>query len=590
MPRRRQRQRQQLLLLQALLVLAVAACGRVVAQNGDGDWQLQGLSSKFELLWSGHALFGPGLGFGSAVPNVPESKYLAMFDDWAEHFNTSYENEASRARAYANFKQNMRRIIEINRDFSIPFWASGNQFLGESYAEFSSKVLTPQLSEYDEDTVNASVFQAHVSDSGAAAGRRLKQSLPSQVNWRTGGKVTPVRNQGSCASCWALAAATALESAYLLNVTGTSAQSLRLSEQQMIDCINRFYGPYNSAGCMGGWPHEAFDYASGNNVSVNARYPYTGVAAQCYSQDAVRPGSVVQAAGGAMQVRPSRNEAALMEAVNIAPVVVGFTVDEPFQYYAGGVYTPVTCSKSLNHALVIIGYETDTQDGDYWILQNSWGTTWGENGLIRIKMDGTANGPCGMYLYSFLPTQGFVVQLESSARVPPRPPPSSSSLPLTGSPPPRPAPPPPRPHPPPPSPMPPPPSPQPPPPSPLPPPPRPPGPAPPSPPLPLPPSPSPPSPSPPPPSPPPPSPHPPPPLPPPLPPPPSPHPPPSPPPPSPRPPSPFPPSPRPPIGDPISVDYSTWKNRPPAPPSRQQYFQKMSASDALIQAPRKTKR
>eukprot|EP00955_Chlamydomonas_euryale_P107918 365808-Chlamydomonas_euryale.AAC.25 len=64
-----------------------------------------------------------------------------------------------------------------------------------------TQVLTPQLSEYDEDTVNASVFQAHVSDSGAAAGRRLKQSLPSQVNWRTGGKVTPVRNQGSCGEC-----------------------------------------------------------------------------------------------------------------------------------------------------------------------------------------------------------------------------------------------------------------------------------------------------------------------------------------------------------------------------------------------------
>ncbi|KAG1676852.1 hypothetical protein FOA52_010362 [Chlamydomonas sp. UWO 241] len=397
-----------------------------------------GITHKIELLWSGHALFGPGLGSSfTTAPQVPDSKYESMFADWATTYGRDYGGYGTAAwtKAFGNFRRSMDSVIRINRDWSIPFWASGNQFSDLTFDEWSKEVLTPTLANFDPDHASKEglgfVASFEGGSSGQTASRRLKQSLPVTTNHLAAKKVTPVRNQGQCASCWALAAATALESAYLLNVDDSSSSStLKLSEQQMIDCVSGRYGRYNSAGCLGGWPHEAFNYASVNNLSTSTGYPFTSgvstgaIGNECVAAAAVKPGRAVKAAGGAMQVRPARNEAALMEAVSVAPIVVGFTVDDTFQYYAGGVYTPLGCTQNLNHALVVVGYQTEvpgtsTYDGAFWILQNSWGTSWGENGVIRIKMDGSASGPCGMYQYAYMPTQAFVVTLETIHPPPP---------------------------------------------------------------------------------------------------------------------------------------------------------------------------
>ena len=87
------------------------------------------------------------------------------------------------------------------------------------------------------------------------------------------------------------------------------------------------------------------------------------------------------------------------QAVMQQPIAVYFMVDISFYEYSGGIYTPTTCSSSTNHMMIAVGYDT-TGPVPYWIVKNSWGIRWGEEGYARIKMTGDGEGPCGMYTVS----------------------------------------------------------------------------------------------------------------------------------------------------------------------------------------------
>ncbi len=209
-------------------------------------------------------------------------------------------------------------------------------------------------------------------------------SLPDAFDWRTKGAVTPVKNQGSCGSCWAFSATGALEGQEFRK----TGKLISLSEQNLIDCSEK----YGNNGCQGGLMDFAFQYIKENQgIDTEDSYPYEAAEHQCRYNKRDSGASDV----GFVDI-PVGDEEVLKQAVaTMGPVSIAIDASqESFQFYAKGVYHEPSCSaKELDHGVLIVGY--GTEDGeDYWIVKNSWGATWGDEGYI--KMARNKGNMCGV--------------------------------------------------------------------------------------------------------------------------------------------------------------------------------------------------
>ena len=216
-------------------------------------------------------------------------------------------------------------------------------------------------------------------------------SLPSRVDWREVGAVTPVKSQGLCSSCYSFAATGALEA---MNHRKTGVLTA-LSEQNIIDCTLDF-GSFGNFGCGGGNVDIAYQYIKENNgIDTEASYPYEDITPQIPN---IAPAGFIThdcrynpIFKGAVDVGfvdvESGNEAALKSAVaTVGPCSVALDASGGLQFYSGGVYRHEHCSTdNLDHAVLAIGYGEDRETGEeYWLLKNSWGPGWGEEGYFRL--------------------------------------------------------------------------------------------------------------------------------------------------------------------------------------------------------------
>merc|ERR1712187_667594 len=221
-------------------------------------------------------------------------------------------------------------------------------------------------------------------------------SLSDAVDWTTRGAVNAIKNQGQCGSCWAFSTVGTLESAWQIS-TGTLYS---LAEQQLVDCDR------NDNGCSGGWPHTAYDsYLSRTGVCSEDSYRYTARGGSCRASsctDAIPSGVVT----GHSNVRSSSS--GLKSTLSQQPVSVTVNAGQ-LQLYANGVVTG-NCRGQINHAVIAVGYGTDGQD--YFKIRNSWGTSWGEQGYIRLAQDGGSQGTACLFQYSpVVPTLSTAVEV-----------------------------------------------------------------------------------------------------------------------------------------------------------------------------------
>ncbi|MGA7673808.1 MAG: C1 family peptidase [Rhizomicrobium sp.] len=200
---------------------------------------------------------------------------------------------------------------------------------------------------------------------------------PSSVNWVERGVVPSVRDQGMCGGDYAYVTASAVGSLLAIHGKGSAA----ISEQQLLDCSSA----YGGHGCRGGELDSGFKYVIAKGATTRDAYPVTGTSGECKID------------GGAIRIKsykdiPSGDCNALQAAVAHQPVMA--VVDGMSLYpYSGGIFSSDDSNPKHDHAVLVVGYTPE-----YWLVQNSWGASWGEQGYIRLKRGNTA-GLCDMASY-----------------------------------------------------------------------------------------------------------------------------------------------------------------------------------------------
>lgn len=220
---------------------------------------------------------------------------------------------------------------------------------------------------------------------------RESVEIPNQIDWREKGYVTPVKDQGSCNSCWAFSAVGALEG-QTFKKTG---RLISLSAQNLVDCSWK----QGNKGCSGGRMEYAFLYVRDNKgIDSEAGYPYTGREGPC----AYRPEYKASSCTGYVFVSHHDEQALAQAVAQVGPVSVAVdATHQSFRFYHSGVYYEPKCSKStLTHAMLVVGYGS-TGGLPYWIVKNSEGTQWGDRGYILMSKDRGNN--CGIATHAVYP-------------------------------------------------------------------------------------------------------------------------------------------------------------------------------------------
>ncbi|XP_058103360.1 zingipain-2-like [Magnolia sinica] len=218
-----------------------------------------------------------------------------------------------------------------------------------------------------------------------------KTWTPEKMDWRQKGAVTPIKDQGACGSCWAFSAVAAVEG---INKIKTG-KLVSLSEQELVDCDIS-----EDDGCNGGFMDYAFKFIERNHgLTTEENYPYEGRDGVCNTKK--RRNHAVTISGH--EDVPANSEKSLLVAVAHQPVSVAIDGGSTeFQFYSEGVFNG-DCTTNLNHGVVAVGYGKGDQD-KYWLVKNSWGTDWGENGYIRMRRGIKAKeGLCGIAMDASYP-------------------------------------------------------------------------------------------------------------------------------------------------------------------------------------------
>jgi len=313
--------------------------------------------------------------FIGAVTAFSETEYKEAFANWMHKYDRSYTMVDFQDK-YAVFKYHMDFVRDWNADATHTHTVELNAFADLTNEEYRSIYLGTRF-DGTERLKNAKPHQA----------RNLTDDV---INWANKGAVTGVKNQGQCGSCWSFSTTGSVEA---LNQIYTGNLN-SLSEQNLIDCSVS----YGNNGCNGGLMDSAFKYIIANNgIDLEQDYPYTASGPNACNFQSGWTGATIKSYSDVN----SGDENALANACNTQPVSVAIDASHTsFQLYQSGIYNEPACSTTaLDHGVLVIGYGSD--NGDYWIVKNSWGTSWGQAGYIWMSRNN--NNQCGIAAMASVP-------------------------------------------------------------------------------------------------------------------------------------------------------------------------------------------
>eukprot|EP01116_Phalansterium_solitarium_P012993 TRINITY_DN297_c0_g2_i2.p1 TRINITY_DN297_c0_g2~~TRINITY_DN297_c0_g2_i2.p1 ORF type:complete len:396 (+),score=170.97 TRINITY_DN297_c0_g2_i2:78-1265(+) len=291
---------------------------------------------------------------------VAQDDVKHQFYKFAATFNKQYPTLSEREYRLSVFNASLARIAERNMKSKSAVFGI-NQFSDLTPAEFKKQYLMENYKPAKIDDVEITKPDTLVAP-------------PATFDWRkqNPSAVTPVKNQEQCGSCWAFSATETLESVWVL---AGNKQAI-LSPQQIVDCDTV------DQGCNGGNPNTAYEYVmQAGGQEYEADYPYQGEDGNCNFNAAD-----VAATIKTWKYGTSNGDEKTMQANLVSVTPLSICVDaEPWQDYTSGVMTADQCGDSVDHCVQLVGYDSSASP-PYWMVRNSWDTTWGVDGYIFLEM------------------------------------------------------------------------------------------------------------------------------------------------------------------------------------------------------------
>jgi cathepsin L len=297
------------------------------------------------------------------------------FAQYIHEFGKAYHTPAEYKLHKQVFQQNLARIIAHNRHGKS--WRAAVNKFTDMTDEESSRYRGYNLgmaAALKAERPLAKLPHVHLKD------------LPESVDWRTVTPpiVTDVKDQGGCGSCWAFATTEQIECA----VAQAGSGLLVLSPQNVVDCTPNPKQCGGSGGCNGATAELGMGYVRDWGISLDSVYPYTAQTGTCQNQTMPKAATIKS-----FVKLPENDYNALMVAIATQGPIAISVAAGAWNSYGGGVFQCDSTQVDIDHAVQLVGYGTDPDPsaGDYWIVRNSWGAGWGENGYIRIERHSDGN-------------------------------------------------------------------------------------------------------------------------------------------------------------------------------------------------------
>jgi len=299
-------------------------------------------------------------------------EYMAyLFDTFNTHFNRTYGEDDTevKQKKFEVFAENMKLVKHLNQVERGTAQYGMTKFMDMTSDEFS-KHFRPG-------------FVDHFGEKPKLADTKtlLKSTkIPDEVDWRKLGAVTPVKNQGSCGSCWAFSTTGNVEGQWFRKTKNL----VSLSEQELVDCDSI------DQGCNGGLPSNAYNVIKKlGGLETEGDYPYDAADEKCKLDQ-----SKLKVYVNDSVALPTNEEELARWVAEKGPISIGINANL-MQFYFGGISHPwkIFCRPSgIDHGVLIVGYGVE-KEKPYWIIKNSWGPDWGEEGYYRIYR---GDGSCGV--------------------------------------------------------------------------------------------------------------------------------------------------------------------------------------------------
>ena len=307
-------------------------------------------------------------GIASAHLNNPA---LMKFAEYMAKFNKNYDSFDEYKLRFHHFETKEDFINEHNEIEANTYKVGHNHMSDWATWEYE-QILTYMAEPTDK-------FAKHVEPMTTVTNN-------DPVDWRDTKYLAPIKDQGQCGSCWAFSTIGSLESAHAIT---NDVDVQQFSEQQLVDCVGTCFG------CNGGNVMFANRYLKTHPAISEGSYPYTAENGTCEDDSIANTGVMTT---GTINVTPEDIDA-MKTQLAVGPISVAIQANKLcFQLYTSGIFNNSNCGGStLDHAVMLVGWGIDETDSsvEYWILRNSWATTWGEEGYMRLQTaDGI--GYCGV--------------------------------------------------------------------------------------------------------------------------------------------------------------------------------------------------